>query len=139
MTKFTDSQNDGEELATASPLPAGAVPLNSSSFAAASINTATLAATPFQFTYISGFTITGSGATAGNNIVATINGVAGAPLNYVVAVPTGVTTGMLPIMITFGIPLQSTAVNTAITVTVPSFGTGNTHAAVTATGFASIA
>jgi hypothetical protein len=40
-----------------------------------------------------------------------------------------------PLIVTFPVPLAGSAVNTAIVVTVPSFGAGNGHATVTAWGF----
>jgi hypothetical protein len=100
-----------------------------------SVVTSTLPADTTRRTWISGFEITGSGATVGGPIVATVTGVVGGPLNYVLGVPAGVLLGINPLVVTFPRPIPSTAVNTAIAVSCPAFGAGNTNAAVVVHGF----
>jgi len=118
--------------------PAGATPVNASSGNVANgTATATLAAVAGQFTYLTGFVITGAGATAASVVVATVTGVPNAPLAYDVAVPAGANVGIAPLVVTFSNPVRSSAVNTAIAVSAPAFGAGNTNAAVSATGFQS--
>lgn len=107
----------------------------SSGNVAAGTATATLGAVAGKTNYISGFEITGAGATAGSAVVATIVGTLGGTLSYIIAVPTGATVGVLPLVVEFSPPLPASAVNTAIVVSAPSFGAGNTNAAVVAHGY----
>lgn len=108
---------------------------HSSGNVAAATATATLPAVSAKTTYISGFTVTGAGATAGSVILVTVTGLAAGTLTYVLVIPTGVTTEVRPLNVVFPTPLPGSAVNTAIVVSAPSFGAGNTNAAVTAHGF----
>lgn len=96
---------------------------------------ATIPAVSAKTNYITGFTITGLGATAASGKTLTIAGLLGGTISYVFQVLAGATTGIAPIHITFPVPLPASAVNTAIVVTVPAFGAGNTSAIATAYGF----
>ena len=118
-------------------IPNGAVPLVASSGnVAATATTATLAAAAAQTTYITGFEVTGAGATAASVILVTVTGTISATApTYVLAVPAGVTVGATPLVVEFPSPLPGSAVNTAVVVNVPSFGAGNTNAAVVAHGY----
>lgn len=49
--------------------------------------------------------------------------------------PLGATAALTSLIVAYTRPIPASAVNTAITVNVPSFGAGNTNAAVTAHGF----
>lgn len=130
-------------VSAANPLPAtlGAFPAGATALGASSGNvanataTATLAAAAGQTTYITGFDITGAGATAGSVVVATVTGLAGGTQSFVVAVPTGTLLGITPLVVEFGQAIPASAVNTAIVVSVPAFGAGNTNACVNARGF----
>jgi hypothetical protein len=51
------------------------------------------------------------------------------------AVPAGVTVGLAPLIVEFPQPLAASGPNTAIVVSFPSFGAGNTNAAVNAHGY----
>jgi hypothetical protein len=87
-------------------------------------------------TWVTGFDITGAGATAGSTIAVTVTGVVGGPLNYRIIIPAGAGVGIVPLVEDFGpVGLPGAAVNQAITVNVPSFGAGNTDAAVTVRGY----
>lgn len=86
-------------------------------------------------TWISGFTVTAAGATAGANVQVTVAGLLGGSRVYVFNFPTGATVGAAPLNVQFPSPIPASGTNTAITVTVPAAGAGNTHAAVVATGF----
>lgn len=97
---------------------------------------ATLAAVPGDVNYLSTAEFTAAGATAGAVVVATITGVLGGPLSYVFTAPTGATVGAEPLILQWDPPLQSTAPNTDIVVTLPALGAGNTNAAVSISGFA---
>jgi uncharacterized membrane protein len=112
------------------------LPVNASSGnVAAATATATLAGVDDEITYITGFELTGAGATAASNITGTITGLAGGTMSYVVSIPAGVTVGIEPLVVEFSMPLAASGPNTAIVVSFPSFGTGNTNAVVNAHGY----
>lgn len=122
--------------AASSPLPSGSVPVSSSSGNVANAaGVATLAAAAGKTTYLSGFAITAAGATAAGVVLVTVAGLLGGTATYVFAVPAGASIGATPLAVTFPSPIPASAVNTAIVVTLPALGTGNTNAAVVATGF----
>ena len=116
--------------------PTAATPVTSSSGNKANASAAaTLAASATQVTYLTGFEVTASGATAASVVLVTVTGVAGGTMTYVLTVPAGVTTAASPLQVEFSPPVPGSAVNTAIVVTVPALGSGNTNAAVVAHGF----
>lgn len=131
------------EVAAANPLPVtigayptGSTPVSASSGnVAAGVATATLAGAAGKTTYISGFTITGGGATAASLITATVSNLIGGTGSYTVPVPAGATAGIQPLVVEFFPPIPASAVNTAIAVSAPSFGAGNTNATVNAWGY----
>jgi hypothetical protein len=117
-------------------VPAGATPVNASSANQANANAvATLPAAAGKTTYISGFQLTASGATAGLAVTATVAGVLGGTLNYTFTFPAGALVPAQPLVVTFPEPLPSSAVNTAIVVTLPASGAGGTNATAAAQGF----
>lgn len=119
----------------AEKLPNAATPQYiSSGNKAAATASAAIPATASQFSYLNGFEITGAGATAASVVLATVTDGTWT-LTYVVAVPAGVTAALTPVIVRFPTPLRSTAVNTAITVSCPSLGSGNTNACVNAEGY----
>jgi len=107
----------------------------SSGNVAAAAATATLAAVVGKTTYITGFSITGAGATAASVINPTVTGVLGGTQTYTIAIPAGATLGVTPLVVAFDPALPANAVNTAIVVSAPSFGAGNTNATVSAWGY----
>lgn len=96
---------------------------------------ATLAAQSGKTNYLTGIEITGAGATASSVVAATVTGLLGGTRTLIVAVPAGVTTGIAPIVEQFNKALKGAAANTAITLTLPALGAGNTNAAVSLQGF----
>lgn len=103
---------------------------------AAATATATLPAVAGKTNYISGFEITGAGATAAAVVDATVAGlIGGVTLHYSVTAPAGVTTPITPTVVHFDPPIPASAPNTAISVSVPSLGAGNTNTAVNVEGF----
>lgn len=119
----------------AEKLPAGATPQYvSSGNKAAQTASAAIPATAGQYSYLNGFEITGSGATAASVVVATVTDGTWTE-SFIVAVPAGVTTGLTPLIVRFPTPLKSSNTNTAITVSCPSLGSGNTNACVNAEGY----
>ena len=110
-------------------------PITASSTGAAAALTETLGGVASKTTYITGFEVTGGGATAASVITVTVTGTVSGTLNYNIVVPAGVTTSITPLVVEFTIPIPASALNTSIVVNVPSFGAGNTNAAAVAHGF----
>lgn len=96
---------------------------------------ATLAGAAGVTTYITGFVITAAGATAASVVNATVVGLVGGTQTYTFVFPAGATVAATPLVVQFPKPVPASAVNTAIVVTLPAGGAGNTNAAVNATGF----
>lgn len=120
--------------------PPGSTPTAvSSGNVAAATATATLAAVATKYNYIIGFDINGGGATAASVIQCTVSNILGGTLTYSVPIAAGATASITPVSVRFPEPLQSSAVNTAIAVSCPSFGSGNTSATVNAYGFVTAA
>lgn len=116
--------------------PAESTPLSSSSGNVANASAvATLAGAAGATTYLSGFYISGAGATAASVVSATVTGLAGGTMTLTVVVPAGATTAIAPVFLDFNPPLPASAVNTSIVLTLPALGAGNTNASVTAWGF----
>lgn len=120
-----------------SEYPIGATPLIASSGnVAASAATATLPGVAGKTTFITGFSVTGAGATAGSIVSVTATGlIGGVTATYNLAVVAGVLLGNVPLVIQFIKPIPANAINTAIVVTVPSLGLGNTNSSVVAHGY----
>ena len=116
--------------------PAGATPVTASSGNVANAAAvATLPAVAAKTTYITGFEITGGGATAAALVLATLAGLISGAATYVVGVVAGATASNPSIIIQFTSAIPGSAVNTAIVLTLPALGAGNTNAAVVAHGF----
>lgn len=117
---------------------------NSSGDVAAATATATLPAAAGKTTYIEGFDLTGGGATSATVITGTVTGLLAAigTLSFDAAILAGAavpafgTTGSGSLYsVRFPTPLPASALNTAIVVSFPTFGSGNLHACVSAYGF----
>lgn len=108
---------------------------NSSGNVAAAAATATLTSAAGRTVYITGFSITGAGATAGSVILVTVTGIIGGTLTYNLVVPAGATTSITPLTINFSLPLAASTTNTNIVVSAPSFGVGNTNASTVVYGY----
>ncbi|MBV9520231.1 MAG: hypothetical protein JO068_19165 [Hyphomicrobiales bacterium] len=102
---------------------------------AAAAAIATLPAAQGLTTFISGFEITASGATSASCVNATVAGLVSGSLTYTFCVPAGVTAEAPALIVNFNPPVPAASVNTAITVTLPSLGAGNTNATVATHGF----
>jgi hypothetical protein len=119
-----------------SPLPLQGVQIsNSSGNVAAGVATATLSGTTGKVTYICGFAITSSGSTAAAVVNATVNFVAGGTLTFPYATVAGAALANQPLVVAFSPCLSATAPNTAVAVSMPSLGAGNTNTAVNAWGY----
>jgi hypothetical protein len=109
--------------------------LSNSATGAASAITATLTSTVGQTAWVTGFEVTGAGATGASVIVVTITGGLGGTLSYDLVIPAGVTTSITPLIVEFPQPLPANGTNTNIVCNVPSFGAGNTNSAAVIHGF----
>ncbi len=101
-------------------------------------NAATLTGKTGQYTYWEGFDVTGAGATAATVVEITTTGLTN-NLKFEVPVAAGVTAPFIanvPVYaVRFPTPIPSSATNTNIVVTLPSFGGGNTNASITVYGY----
>lgn len=114
---------DGSPL---SSLPSGAAQKSASSGAVANAAAAAaLAAVAGRFNYLTGFEITGLGATAAAGVEVTITGLAGGTLTFMYGFVAGAALINQPLIVNFPQPLKGAAVNTAITVSCPAGGAGN--------------
>ncbi len=95
---------------------------------------AALPAVPGRTNYITGFEVTGTGATVGLPVTVTVTGIT-TPISYTYAATAGVLVENTPLLVEFPQPLPASAVNTAITVTCPALGGGNTNNTVNVHGF----
>lgn len=96
---------------------------------------ATLTGTATTTVYISGFEVTGSGATAALPVTVTVAGLLGGTRSYTYNFASGALVGNTPLIVHFNPPLPASAINTAIVVTCPAGGAGNTNNTVVAHGF----
>ena len=118
------------------PVAAGAAAITASSGnVAAASAVATLAAVAAKTTYITGFEATSSGSIAAAVVSLTVAGVITGTMTYTYATVAGATLGNTPLIVQFPAPIPASALNTAIVVTLPSLGAGNTNATVVAHGF----
>jgi hypothetical protein len=109
---------------------------------AAATCSATLTGAAGRMTYIEGFDLTGGGATAASIINGTVTGTTNT-LNFSASIQAGVTapafgttaSGPSIYSVRFPTPIPSSATNTNIVVSFPSFGSGNTVATITVYGF----
>lgn len=128
---------DGNYKPIEGPYPPSANPLTADSGNVANaVATATLAASSSGLTtYITGFEITASGATAASVVTATVTGVITGTMHYTFVAVAGATTACQPLLVQFSDPIPANAANTAIAVALPALGSGNTNATVVAHGF----
>lgn len=128
---------DGTWARVMVPLPAAASQslTASSGVVANAVATATFPAVPGFVNWVTGFSITGLGATLGSGVVATLSGLAGGGLSYASSVVSGVLLGNPGLFVTFPQPIPASAANTAISLAMPALGAGNTSSVVNLHGF----
>lgn len=85
--------------------------------------------------YITGFSCSAAGATAAANVSLAVSGVVTGTMTYTFVFPAGATAVATPVNVQFSQAIPASAANTAIVVTLPAGGTGNTHASCSAQGF----
>lgn len=117
------------------PTPLAQTDVDSSQQGANAAIAATLPGVAGATTFITGFEITGLGATAANNVVVTVTGILGGTKTYELPIPAGVLAGITPLVVEFTRPIPASGQNQAIVVNVPAAGAGNAAVAVTAHGF----
>lgn len=118
------------------PVPEGATPLHAASGNVAAGSAAVvLPAAPGKTTYATGFEITSGGSTAAALVLATLAGALGGTLTYIYGTVAGATLANAPLIVQFPEAVPASAINTALTLTLPSLGTGNTNAAVVLHGY----
>lgn len=133
--RYVEMTLNANPSASVGPSAGAQTDVDASATGANAAQAVTLPAAAGQTTYITGFQITGAGATAASVIVVTVTGVLGGTKRYDLVIPAGATTSITPLIIEFARPIPASAVNTAIVVNVPAFGAGNTNVAVTAHGY----
>lgn len=126
---------NGALIVQATPVPVGTQQSASSGNVANANAVATLSAGAGVTTYISGFSATAAGSTAALVVTLTVAGLLGGTASYTFTFPAGATVAATPLIVTFPTALPASAVNTAIVVTLPAGGAGNTNASVHAFGF----
>lgn len=110
--------------------------LSAGATVAAAAQTATLAAAGAGTkNFLTDVVVTGLGATAGTAVDMLITGVEGGTKTVKVGVPAGATVPITPHVLKFDPAWPASADNTAITVELPSFGSGNTQASLLVRGF----
>jgi hypothetical protein len=119
-----------------SSIPGGATTVIGSSGNVANASAvAALAGTSGKTTYITGFQLTASGSTVGLDVTATVTGLLSSNMSFTFTFPAGALVPAQPLIVNFPQPLPASAANTAIVVTLPAGGTGNTNATADAQGF----
>jgi hypothetical protein len=119
-----------------SPYPNGATVVTSSSGNVANANAvASLGAQAGKTNWVTGFEISSAGATAGAIVVAALTGLLGGSFSYIYSVVIGASLKNDTLSIQFTKPIPASAANTAITLTLPALGTGNTNACVNLHGY----
>lgn len=119
-----------------SPYPVGATPLTNSSGNVANANAvATLAAVAGKTNYVTGIALTGGGATAASIVSATLAGLISGTQTFSYGVVAGATTANNALEINFDPPIPASAANTAIVLTLPALGAGNTNAVANIRGY----
>lgn len=120
----------------ASPYPNSSTPLIAGSGNVANASAAaTLTGTATTTVYISGFEVTGAGATVGLPVTVTVAGLLGGTRSYTYTFAAGALLPNQPLIVEFNPPLPASAVNTAIVVTCPASGTGGTNNTTVAHGY----
>lgn len=123
-------------LANLGVMPPNVTPVNApSGNVANAVAAAALPAVAGKTNYLNGFEISGSGATAGLPVAVTITGLLGGTLTYIYSAAIGALVPNTPLNVKFPTPIPASAVNTAITISCPALGLGNTNNSVNAHGF----
>lgn len=96
---------------------------------------ATMAAVSGKTNYVCDIQVTGAGSTAGAAVSVTLTGLAEGTKTFTFTAPVGVLVAAYPINLSFPACKAASAVNTAITLTVPATGSGNTNTTANIGGY----
>lgn len=119
-----------------SPIPLNGVQITASSGnVAAGVAAASLAAATGKVTYICGFSITSSGSTGAAVVNPTVSGIVTGTMTFTYSSVAGATLANPSLIVPFRDCISASAPNTAIVVSMPSLGAGNTNATVSAWGY----
>jgi hypothetical protein len=119
--------------------PTWRVHVGASATGGASVLAPALPAAVGMLTWCEGFIVTGLGATSAVVIAVTLDGLRNT-LTFYLAVPAGATGAITaPLSVQFASPVPAVGPNQAITLTVPSFGSGNTSASAAIWGYQEMA
>lgn len=122
--------------ASASQYPTGATPLAVASRSLANgVATATLASAIGRTVYITGFEVTGSGATLGLPVTVTVANTLGGTLSYTYCAGAGVLLANTPLFVAYAPGIPASGTNVSIAVSCPALGLGNTNNTVSARGY----
>jgi hypothetical protein len=133
---YQSDANDAIIRGFGSQFPVGAAAITASSGnVAAATATATLTAVSGKTTYITGFAVTGSGATVGLPVTVTITGTITGTLHYTYAGVAGALLENTPLIVNFPTPIPASGTGVNIVVSCPTLGTGNTNNTAVAYGY----
>lgn len=119
-----------------SPLPLRGVEITATSGnVAAATATASLAAATGKVTYICGFSITSAGSTGAAVVNPTITGIITGTMTFTYASVAGATLANQHLTVPFTPCMPAATPNTAIVVSMPTLGAGNTNTTVNAWGY----
>ena len=136
VQRVTIANDSTGAIGSTSPYPKGATPITAASGNVANATaTATLAAVAGKTTYITGFTVTGTGATAGLAVSVSVAGTITTGLTYTSAAAVGALIANTPLIVRFNPAVPASATNIAIAVSIPALGLGNTNSTVVAHGY----
>lgn len=130
------SPMSAQAVGFASMYPVGATPTsNSSGNVANATAAATLPAVAGKTNYVTGFVVSGSGATAGLPVTVTLAGVAGGTMSFTYCAAVGALVANQPLIVPFPEPIAATGPGVAVTLSCPALGAGNTNNTATLFGF----
>jgi hypothetical protein len=115
--------------------PPQATPLQVTAVAANAVCTATFPAAVGKTNYVQGVVLSTGGATVGLLASVTLAGLSGGTITLPLSIPTGPLLGCGPHVIPFPRAMRGVAPNTAVSVSIPALGAGNTSASATLIGF----
>jgi hypothetical protein len=130
------SQVDTNSVHTPNVLLGGGTAVNASSANVANASAvSTIPAVAAKTAYLCGFTITSGGSTGAALVTPTVTGLLSGTMNFTYGTVAGVTLANAPLVVALPQCLPASAVNTAIAVTLPALGAGNTNATVNSWGY----
>lgn len=132
----TNTKLDTVNTTVNSVYPVGATPIQASSGNVAdAAAVATFPAVANKTNYVTGITVNSTGATGSASVIATLVGALSGTLSFAYKTTSGAANLDTPMQLNFDPPIPASAVNTAMVLTLPALGAGNTHATVNMTGY----